>query len=159
SLTKAMPRRASAFPPQSSLQKTFKPSQLLADVRIARQALEEGHSGPYRYTSKAELDRIFDRTEQSLTGPMSVLEFYRVLTAVLAAVKCGHTDISLPKDSWKTFIAQVGALPLHVRMLDGKPYVYRDLSGTPRPLVGKEIRAFNGIATSHIVEKMLATAS
>src|SRR5262249_16666181 len=104
-------------------------------------------------------DRIFDRTEQSLTGPMSVLEFYRVLTAVLAAVKCGHTDISLPKDSWKTFIAKVGALPLHVRMLDGKPYVYRDLSGTPRPLVGKEIRAFNGIATSHIVEKMLATAS
>ncbi len=139
--------------------KTLKPSQLLADFRIARQALEEGHSGLYRYTSKAELDRILDRAEQSLTRPMSVLEFYQVLTPVVAAVKCGHTDVSLPKDCWKTFIAQVGVLPLQVRILDGKPYVYRDLSGPPASLVGKEIRAINGIAASHIVEKLLATAS
>jgi hypothetical protein len=146
-------------PASELVAKTFKPSQLLADFRIARQALEEGHSGIYRYTSKAELDRIFDRAEQSLTRPMNVLEFYRVLTPVLAAVKCGHTDVSLPKDSWKTFIAQVGVLPLQVRVLDDKLYVYRDLSSMPTSLVGKEIRAINGIAASRIVEKMLAAAS
>ncbi len=146
-------------PASELVAKTFKSSQLLVDFRIARQALEEGHSGLYRYTSKAELDRILDRTERSLTRPMSVLEFYQVLTPVVAAVKCGHTDVSLPKDCWKTFIAQVGVLPLQVRILDGKPYVYRDLSGTPASLVGKEIRAINGIAASHIVEKLLAAAS
>jgi hypothetical protein len=138
---------------------TFEPSQLLADFRIARQALEEGHSGLYRYTSKAELDRVFDRAERSLSRPMSVLELYRVLAPVVAAVKCGHTDVSLPRDFGKTFTAQVGVLPLQVHVLDGKPYVYRDLSGRPTSLAGKEIRAINGISASQIVEKMLAAAS
>src|SRR6516225_10235848 len=56
----------------------FDAEKLLADFRIARQALEEGHSGIYRYTSKKELDRIFDQADKSLTRPMSVIAFYRV---------------------------------------------------------------------------------
>src|SRR5262249_3863717 len=116
---------------------TLEPDQLRADFRIARQALEEGHSGIYRYTSKEELDRLFAHAEQSLTKAMTVVEFYRVLAPVVAAIKCGHTDISLPKDCLKTLTAKSGVLPLQVRVLDGKVYVLRDLSGGPVSLAGK----------------------
>ncbi len=95
-------------PTSELVAKTFKLGQLPAGFRIARQALEEGHSGIYRYTSKAELDRIFDRTEQSLTWSVSGLEFCQVLAPVLAVAKCGHTDVSFPKDCWKSFLAKVG---------------------------------------------------
>ena len=139
--------------------KTFEPVQLIADFRIARQALEEGHSGIYRYTSKENLDRLFDQAEKNLNKPMGVVEFYRVLAPVVAAVKCGHTAVSLPRDFWKHSNANSGVLPLQVRVLEGKAYVWRDLSGAPVPLAGKEIRSINGVSTSKIVEKMLAAAS
>jgi hypothetical protein len=138
---------------------TFPPDQLVADFRIARQALEEGHSGIYRYTSKQELDRRFNQAEKALTKPMSVLEFYRILAPAVAAIKCGHTDESLPRDFLKAFNAKTGVLPLHVRVLEGKPYVFRDLSGASASLAGKEIRSINGVPASTIVEKMLAAAS
>ncbi len=39
--------------------KQFEPQQLREDFQIARQSLEEAHPGLYRYTKKADLDRIF----------------------------------------------------------------------------------------------------
>ncbi|HMF11550.1 MAG TPA: S41 family peptidase [Gemmataceae bacterium] len=130
-----------------------------ADFRIARQALEEGHPGIYRYTPKKELDRLFDQAEKSLTKPMTVVEFYRVLAPVVAAIKCGHTDVSLPTDCLKSLTAKNRVLPLYVRVLEGKAYVLRDLSGAPVSLAGKEIRSINGVSAPKIVEKMLAAVS
>jgi hypothetical protein len=139
--------------------KAVEPEQLIADYRIARQVLEEGHSGIYRYTSKEELDRRFDQAEKSLTQPMSVVEFYRILAPVVAGIKCGHTDVSLPRDFLKSFNATTRVLPFHVHVLEGKPYVFRDLSGAPASLAGKEIRSINGVPASTIVERMLAAVS
>jgi C-terminal processing protease CtpA/Prc len=140
-------------------EQTVEPDKLVADFRIARQALEEGHSGIYRYTPKAELDRLFDAAEKSLTRPMTLAEFYRTLAPVVAAIKCGHTDVALPRDFMKALTAKSGVLPLQVRVLQGKPYVLRDLSGGPVNLSGKELRSVNGVSASTIVEKMMAAAS
>ena len=52
-------------------EKTIEPDKLVADFRLARQALEEGHSGIYRYTAKEELDRWFDSAEKSLNRPIA----------------------------------------------------------------------------------------
>jgi len=138
---------------------TFEPEKLRADFRIARGALEEGHSGIYRYTSKEELDRVFDNAEKSLTKPMSMIEFYRVLAPAVAAIKCGHTEVSLPKDFMKTFTCKYGFLPLEVRVLAGKVYVWRDISCAPATLAGMELRSINGVSAAQIVEKLLAAAS
>ena len=132
------------------------PEKLCADFRIAREALEEGHSGIYRYTAKKELDGIFDQAEKSLTRPMSMLEFYRVLAPAVAAIKCGHTSVSLPKGFAKSLTGKNGTLPLEVRVLEGKAYVWRDFSGSPASFAGMEIRSINGVPASKIVKTMLA---
>jgi Peptidase family S41 len=137
----------------------FDPEKLRADFRIAREALEEGHSGIYRYTSKKELDAIFDQADKSLTRPMSMLEFYRVLAPAVAAIKCGHTSVSLPKGFSKSLTGKNGVLPLEVRVLEGKIYVWRDFSGSPASFAGMEIRSINGVEASKIVNTMLAAAS
>src|SRR5262249_6501775 len=49
-------------------------------------------------------------------------------------------------------------LPLQVRVLRGKVYVLRDLSGGPTSLAGKEIRSINGVLAGALVEKMMAAA-
>jgi C-terminal processing protease CtpA/Prc len=136
----------------------IEPDKLRADFRLARQALEEGHSGIYRYTPKEELDRLFDRTEQSLTKPMDVLEFYRLLAPVVAAVKCGHTGVLPPGDLMKAITTKTRLFPQQVRVLRGKVYVLRDLSGGPASLAGREIRSINGVQAAALIEKLVAAA-
>jgi hypothetical protein len=131
----------------------FPPDKLVEDFRLARKALEEGHSGIYRYTPKPELDRVFDRAEKSLDRPMDVFEFYRVVAPAVAAVKCGHTGPALPRN------APLGpVLPLRVRLVGGKVYVFRDLSAEGGRLAGMEVRSVNGVPAGDIVKTLLAAA-
>jgi hypothetical protein len=46
--------------------------------------------------AKADLDRVFDAAEKSLDHPMDSYEFYRVMMHTIAAIKGGHTTVSMP---------------------------------------------------------------
>jgi hypothetical protein len=135
----------------------FEPKQLREDFQIARQSLEEGHPGLYRYTKKAELDRIFDEAEKSLDHPMDFYEFYRVMALPIAAIKCGHTDVSLSPDV-KSETERLPWLPFDVKILGSRAYVFRDYAkgGT---LAGKEIQSINGVTVPCILSTMCAAAS
>src|ERR1043165_5441959 len=106
-VNQASPDPAAALP-------KFTREQLREDFQIARRALEEGHSGIYRYTSKAELDAAFDRAEASLDRPMDAYEFFRVMAPTVARIKCGHTSIALPADIRQELNTRAPALPLQV---------------------------------------------
>jgi hypothetical protein len=132
------------------------PKQLVEDFRILRGALEQGHSGIYRYTSKADLDTLFDQTEKSLNRPMTPVEFYRTVAPVVAAVKCGHTDVAMPFDDIRGGPkSDKPLLPLLVRVLGGKVFVFRDLSSEKGGLAGQEIVSINNMAAAAILEKMV----
>ena len=150
---------ADASLPPGVMARTIEPDKLLADFRLARQALEEGHSGIYRYTAKHELDGLFDRAEKCLSRPMSAVEFYRILAPVVAAIKCGHTGVGLPEEMQKEYSSTKGGflLPLQIRVLAGKVYIFRDLSDGVTTLAGREVRSINGVAAAKILATMLAT--
>jgi hypothetical protein len=133
----------------------FAAPQLVADFRILRSALEEGHSGINRYTPKRELDLIFDRAEKSLDHPMTGVEFYRLVAPVVAAVKCGHTAVRLPDALQTGPDSQTLILPLQVKVLGGKVYVLRDLSDDKDALAGSEIRSINGVPADVILATMI----
>ncbi|MBI3410008.1 MAG: hypothetical protein HY040_16835 [Planctomycetes bacterium] len=137
----------------------FTPEQLREDLKIARDALEEGHSGIYRYTKKADLDRIFDEAAKTLDRPMDAFEFYRVLAPVVAAIKCGHTSANLPGALLQEINVRTPLLPLQVRVIDKKPFVFRDFSCKNHDLAGMEIRAINGVPAAKIVATMLAAVT
>ncbi|HEX8184001.1 MAG TPA: hypothetical protein VF747_04600, partial [Blastocatellia bacterium] len=139
-------------------QPRYEREKLIEDFQIARQALEEGHSGIYRYTKKDELDRRFDQAAKSLDRPMDAFEFYRVLAPVVAAIKCGHTSVSLPDAVRQEINNTMPLLPLQVRVLDKRIYVLRDFSSADHKLAGREILSINGLPASKIVASMLAAA-
>ena len=111
---------AEASLPPGVMGETIEPDKLVLDFRLARQALEEGHSGIYRYTAKEELDGLFDAAEKSLNRPMNAVEFYRILAPVVAAIKCGHTGAGLPEEMQKAHSTKGLLLPLQIRVLAGK---------------------------------------
>ena len=53
---------------QNLLAKKFEAEPFTRRLSIARQTLEEGHSGIYRYTSKKDLDQLFDQAERWYFG-------------------------------------------------------------------------------------------
>jgi hypothetical protein len=152
-----MTRLPTATPPASG---PLPPAQAREDFAILRGALEEGHPGIYRYTPKAEMDRIFDQAARSLGdpqhGPRDAAAFYRVVAPVVAAVKCGHTEV-YPPDALRDAVRRQ-LLPLQVKVLDRKVYVLRDLATPDRRLAGAEIRAVNGVPVDRIVTTLLAAA-
>ena len=136
----------------------FTPGQLREDFRVLRQSLEEAQPGLYRHTSKNELDRAFAEAEKSLDRPLDVFGFYRVLTLLVAAVRCGHTNVELPdfflreQDS-----PRVKSFPALVKIINGRIYVWRDLSGKNGGLGGKEILSINKVPAVQVVPIMLAS--
>ncbi|HYL78210.1 MAG TPA: S41 family peptidase [Bryobacteraceae bacterium] len=129
---------------------------LQEDFRVARSALEEGHSGIYRYTPKADLDRAFDTAAKRIVEPMTSLEFYRLLAPVVARIKCGHTAVNPPRDVQQAMNRTVPLFPFSVEVLDGKVYVFREYSEDAAGVAGWEIRRINGAAMEGILSKMLA---
>jgi len=128
---------------------TFTADQLKSDLAIMLVALEEGHPGIYRYAPKAEIDRAFQQAEAKIDRPMTALEFFRIASPAIGALKCGHTSLSAPRPS-------VPLIPLDVRILVGKIYAFRDLSEAAK-LTGAEITAINGMASSRILATLFAS--
>ena len=133
----------------------FTPEQLQEDLRIARQALQEGHEGVYRFTAKADFERGFAQAAARLTRPMTAVEFYRVLAPAVALVKCGHTIVNLPLEVQKQLQASLLLLPFDVDILSGRVYILRDF--TPAAArAGAEILSINGIPASKLLAQLEA---
>lgn len=135
----------------------IEPKLLQEDLQVARTALEEGHSGIYRYTPKSELDRAFDSVNEQLTQPMNALEFFRMLARVVAQIKCGHTSVRLPKDIGEATDRTIPLFPFAVAVLGGEVYVTREYQPNEQQLAGLEIRRINGVAIDRILSTMLAS--
>src|SRR5262245_3823728 len=91
-LTLAIPSRT--IDAARSFQATqLSPAQTQADFDLMRKALEEAHTGLYRYVSKPEMDRVFTAQRAKLNRPMSKTEFLAVLMETTAAIRCGHTGV------------------------------------------------------------------
>lgn len=105
----------------------FEPKQLQEDFQIARKALEEAHSGIYRYVPKAELDRHFDAAAKSVNQPLDAWGFYRLLTPLVANLRCGHTAV-LPSPSLKREMERALLLPLDVKVLKERSRRFAEVS-------------------------------
>ncbi|MBX9601106.1 MAG: hypothetical protein K2X35_08880 [Bryobacteraceae bacterium] len=136
---------------------SFDPKALKEDLSIAKAALEEGHPGVYRYSTKQQIDRAFAEAERKLIRPMSALEFYRVLAPAVAEVKCGHTNTGLPVEVEKDLRSRTKLAPFDIDIIGGKAYVIRDYSD--RGIEGAELLSINGQKMPELLETMIAAAS
>ena len=133
----------------------FPPQQLKQDFRIARGALEEGHPGIYRYVTKEALDHQFDEAAKKLDHPMDVYGFWAILAPAVARIECGHTHLDLPESAMDALNKSAPLLPLQVKLIGQKVYVFRDYTSEHQALAGGEILSINGMP----IEKIVAALS
>jgi len=126
-----------------------------ADFDLMRKALEEAHTGLYRYSTKAEMDRSFDAQRAKLNREMTDAQFRAFLVETLAYIRCGHTSVS-PSASLQTALSTVPKFPLRVRLEGTRLFVL--LNHTPDNgtiIPGMEILEINGKTPGEIVGRIL----
>ncbi len=137
--------------------KKFSVEQLRADFQQLRETMEHCNSILYEYTDKPAFDRFLDDQFSKIENSMSIGEFYRIISTVMAKMGCGHSAVWLPKGYWKKTPAKL--MPLRLVFLEGKAYAwhfYRDVQGVP---AGIEILSVNGKTISEILKALKANIS
>ena len=51
------------------------------------------HPGLYRYSTKAQIDAMFDSERAKLNQPVTKLAFREIVAQTLAGIRCGHTSL------------------------------------------------------------------
>ena len=129
-------------------------AELLADFKVFRQSLEEGHPGLYDYTSHATMDSTFDRIRQKITKPISPSKFLRMLYPVLDSLRDSHTalyNVSGQKDP--TVQTENFDLPVHFGFQYDSLIVFSTLPAYNN-LLWKCIDKINGRTASELRKKV-----
>jgi hypothetical protein len=135
----------------------FTVEELQADFQQMSELMEKGHSILYKFTDKQAFDQFVEAQFVKIDKPMSLAEFYRIVSPVLAKIGCGHSSLWLPKGYWKNASAKL--MPLRLVFLDGKAYAwrfYREVEGIPE---GIEILSINGKPIPEILDVLKANIS
>ena len=114
------------------------------DLQYLRKVMEEVHPGLYRYTPKPVMDQRLDSFYSLLTGNLPYYDFYRLLSALVAGVRCAHTSI-LPGPHWEShFMKNVPLFPYSIHYI--KDRVYFTLNQTKDTTIkpGFELLTING---------------
>ncbi len=130
------------------------PAAAQADFDLMRKALEEAHTGLYRFSTKAEMDRVFDAQRAKLNRPMAKVEFLAVLAETLARVRCGHTGLT-PDNETQKEAASARKFPLRV-MIEGRRLVvlFNDTPDDRTIQPGMEIVEINGRKATDILNRI-----
>ncbi|MEM6321011.1 MAG: S41 family peptidase [Bacteroidota bacterium] len=122
----------------------FSVAELKADLVTLKTQLEKVHTGLYVYHTKAEFDAYFQQLENSITEPMTDIEFHRLTFPLNKLIANGHTR-PIPSIGymdgvlfeWKIF-------PFEVYVDAGNLYVLKNLSDDETIVDGAIIHSING---------------
>ena len=116
------------------------------DLKIFETSLREIHPNIYRYTPKFEFDKSLENAKNSIKDTISVNQFYNLVAAIIERVHCGHTfGITSFTDDKR------GLLPLDIKILNDKIFVFRNFSTSTELQPGSEILTINGISANDLL--------
>ncbi|HQV37798.1 MAG: hypothetical protein IPL81_12935 [Flavobacteriales bacterium] len=130
------------------------PEDLREDFSIIRQTFEQAHPDPYRYLSKAELDRLFDAVAASFTGPLTGEGYIAATLPVFTAVGDAGTLLAPPAPLAEAYEHTVPLIPFTVAVIGGRLYLDEELKGFRSLPSGCELLRINGLSATDLLAKM-----
>lgn len=131
--------------------KKFSAEELQSDLAVLKEALIKTHPGLFWYVSEAQFNTIYTKTKESITAPMTDLEFYISITPFINAVRCGHTDLEMSEMFYKYCSTNVKVLPLALKIINSKIYVVKNYTDNKDEGIGCEIISINEISADSIL--------
>ncbi|MGB0521800.1 MAG: S41 family peptidase [Flammeovirgaceae bacterium] len=123
--------------PIKHLQKDFQ--QLTELIKI--------HPQLHTYTPKDSLDRLIQQQYEAVNRAMTVAEFYTICAPIVAAIRCGHSYVDMPKKVWTNH--RTPYFPLQVRLHNDSLFLMEALNDIP---AGSLIRTINQKSVEEIIQ-------
>ncbi len=155
SIKKHNEQRASCIPPE----------QLKEDVDFAYSKLQQMHPQLYWYITKKELDLKFDSLKQTISEPLTPLQFYFKLQPVIAGIREGHLSLRIPRKKFtkreiKTLEQKKGLFSRFGYYISGdQMYITENRDSIENIQPGTEILSINHIPVSDYIKKYKALIS
>jgi len=113
------------------------------------------HPDPYRHYTKAEFDGFLKEAESQLGTPKSDLEFYKILSKVVAKVKDGHSSMIYSASGYKNKFKEFGVFPLEVYLDNNDEMFLIKAYMDDCPMKkGSQILEINGLSISEFIDKV-----
>jgi hypothetical protein len=134
-------------------------SALRQDLAILRDAVTTLHPGLLRHLSQAEVDAAFADLARELSRDRTLADVFVALSAYVARLRCGHTQVSPFNQSRavEEALFQGGRLPFHFRWIGERMVVTRGFGDDPLP-PGTEVLAVDGVPAATILARLLPLA-
>jgi len=130
-------------------------ADLRADFDALYAQLQASHYDVYVRRDKADYDALFERMKADLTEPLPAHEVRQRFQRFVAHGRIAHARIDLPMERWNAFREAGGkALPLFVRVDDGRVHVADDYSGLDQLAIGDELLSVDGVPALAWLEPM-----
>ena len=135
------------------------PAKLLKeDVSVLRKTLEGLHPGLYRYITKDELDKSFEKFSASIKKPMRQDVFMARVAEFLYQLKCYHTYVN-PFNQVQSIKNKIKKkrtyIPFYFDIVDDRLIITANASSKSLA-IGSEITSINDVPSKKIIEKLLS---
>ena len=132
----------------------FSVEELQSDYNQFRNHLESHHPKLYRFTSKLQLDSMFDAHLAMITDSMHVSEFFNLLAPVISKIGCGHTSIWLPAGFWSTTPELMVPLQVYISQ-DEQVWILRSLDSASMIPPGSKLLSINNIPVKEFIRTFI----
>ena len=140
---------------QSQLSAEYQPEELIADFHVLKGELQLLHSGLNRYTTKSQMDSVFQSIEEQLTESMNSIKFFRAIKPILKYIGNGHTDI-IPSTAYHhALIHDLPRFPFIIDKVDEGLKILYNKSQNTDIKEGDIISSINGISANEIYQNLV----
>ncbi len=135
-------------------QKILEPKQLKKDFQYLI-SLIEAHPAPYRHLSEKEMHKLIDETRSELNQPMDVLQFFKLTSPIIGAIRDGHTSVGLPQGWLTKHLKAFGVFPYKVYISEGdRLYIIDSYQENPGIPLGSEILMLNNVPAASFIKEI-----
>ncbi len=130
--------------------------ELKRDFGQMRSILERDAIG--LFSDKAKLTTLLDGISSQLEQPLTEIQFYRMLTPAVAALRCGHSFLSISEDAEVYLRNEALFFPLDIRIFGEDLFVIGDPFRTG-VIPGTQILSVNGMSSRDIISRICGSMS
>jgi hypothetical protein len=128
--------------------------QMQEDFQFLRRALQETHPGLYRYTPKPEMQAKMDSIASLLNKEMRFYDFYKLITFLIAEVRCAHTFALPIKNFEPYYLNTMKTFPFSIQLINERFYIVLngtlDMKSDTKVNLGDELLSINGVPMKEI---------
>jgi hypothetical protein len=124
---------------------------VLADLTFLQHLKQAAHAGSTKYRSNPQLDSAFAAARAQVTGPLTVLQVYRLVVGLTDFEGSLHNDTALPDSVQHALRTEASFFPYPLKLVAGQLVV--NTQHAPLPL-GATIMRINGVSAAQLVHTL-----